>query len=285
MRLLLGVRARCSVLVCRWSLVVGRWSLEECWATKARAGRPQRANPAVGPWGTDFPGLSGSGARRPFSSVRFAHCAQRRRVSCRSSLRSPPPNHSSPAPPTRAAACPPAPLRTTENVEGKACHRCCRKVVRGAGAARGQALRTAWDAEGLRAATFAGERLGVRARWAVGDGEDRRPGGGARSALRPSDSPALCAARLRAELNGRRAPGLRTGTESAPPGADRRIRPAVPAPRAARAHSTMQGPTRCYPDPPALWRSRRCRDPGHAGLDRKTPRDQEYASWNLQNGR
>ena len=80
---------------------------------RQRPGRARRSARIrrIGPWGTDFPGLSASGARRPFSSVRCAHCAQRRRVSRRSSLRSPPPKHSSPAPPTRAAACPPAPLR------------------------------------------------------------------------------------------------------------------------------------------------------------------------------
>ena len=137
-----------------WVVVVG---LAVCGATKARVGRPQRANPAVGPWGTDFPGLSASGARRPFSSVRCAHCAQRRRVSLRSSLRSPPPNHSSPAPPTRAAACPPAPLRDSGALRRTACHRSCSRATRTAGSVGAEGVQ---HFEGPHATALAGERLG-----------------------------------------------------------------------------------------------------------------------------
>jgi hypothetical protein len=201
--------------------------LAKCGATKARAGRPQRANPAVGPWGTDFPGLSASGARRPFSSVRCAHCAQRRRVSFRSSLRSPPPNHASPAPPTRAAACPPAPSRTCgalRRVHATAVRLCERGV----------------PCAEPHATASAGERLGVRARRAVGGGEDRRPGGGERSELRQTDSPALCAVSAANGAKWTARPRAEDRNGVGPPGADRRTRPAVPAPRDDRALSTPQ---------------------------------------------
>jgi hypothetical protein len=216
-----------------WSLGVRvrRW-LATCGATKARAGRPQRASPAVGPWGTDFPGLSGPGARRPFSFVRCAHCAQRRRVSLRSSLRSPPPNHSSPAPPTRAAACPPAPLRTCNAL----------RSTHATAVADGQVevAESVEEFEGPHATAIAGERLGVRARRAVGGGEDRRPGGGEGSEHRETDSPALCAVSAANEAKWTARPRAEDRNGVGPPGADRRTRPAVPAPRAARALLTPQ---------------------------------------------
>jgi hypothetical protein len=221
---------------------VRRW-LATCGATKARAGRPQRASPAVGPWGTDFPGLSASGARRPFSFVRCAHCAQRRRVSPRSSLRSPPPNPSSPAPPTRAAACPPVPLRVSEDcggphaaaVAGEQLGMRARRAM--GGDERCESRRTP---KGVHATAFAGERLGVRARRAVGGGEDRRPGGGERSEHRETDSPALCAVSAANEAKWTARPRAEDRNGVGPPGADRRTRPAVPAPRAARALLTPQ---------------------------------------------
>jgi hypothetical protein len=193
---------------------------------RGRAGRSARIRRSV-PGLTDFPGLSASGARCPCCFARCARFAQRQRVSCRSSLRSPPPNPSSPAPTTRAAACPPAPLRVTEDFEG----------THATAVAEGRppphvprAVRGDADRERPHATTVAGERLGVRTRRAVGGGEDRKPGGGERSELRKLTRRRCAKRAQRAKQHGRRAPGLRTGKKSAPPGPTAGVGPPCPHP-------------------------------------------------------
>jgi hypothetical protein len=177
-------------------------------AAKPRAGRPQRTTSAVGPAGR-LPGLGRFGGRAVHFAARTACAAHDAGES----------DHEA------CTACTPTP----EPPKPGASHARCGLPARAFAATLWQLVRHC----------VAGERLGVRARRAVGGGEDRRPGGGARSALRKLTRRRRAQRAKRAEQSGRRAPRPRTAAESAR-SADRRGRPDVPVPQAARAHRCPQ---------------------------------------------
>jgi len=173
-------------------------------AAKARAGRLRRATSAVGPAGR-LPGLGRFGSRAVHLAPRALRAAHGAGESVHEAC----------------TACTPTP----EPPKAGASH------ARRSLPARAFAA-TLWQRNARCCAT--GERLGVRVRQAVGGGEDRRPGGGARSALRDLTRRRCAQRAKRAELNGRRAPRPRTAAQSARR-ADRRGRPDAPARQAARA--------------------------------------------------